>query len=727
MKGLKLFSIITLLGVCNLSLAQSNVIVLSTSMVEPIRQEIVLESKEGWIFKQGNDSSWSSEQVDISAWKPLKPTEINANLADANGRVEGWFRISIKLDSTFTGIKTGFRFGKWAAIDLYVDGKKIKSFGDTGELTYAEHPAFLETPTEVDLKPGKVHVIALHLVDYVSPWHFNKLKSEAGDKVLNQLIRLTGPDSMPHSVKYVQEVTFYTSIWISVMVLLSALFWLLYFQNPDQGNLLLIAVYTSGVALNVLFLVWAESTGGISFARYSLFYYVSNLSGRFSGILAPILLAKIFNRSINKSLKAFVGVISIITLVDIFLLNQQLLLYVFIVLMGVSGYYIISSWKGLKGAQWYVIIGLVSVLLFSLLYLNDYSEFQTAIFPHAFLYGTGIYLSLPVFLMIYVATRFREIIADVRHHASRILLLSEEKKERAIQQKELLEKEVARQTDDLRNSLESLKATQSQLIQSEKMASLGELTAGIAHEIQNPLNFVNNFSEVNTELIDELKKELAVGNRQSAEEIANDIKENEAKINHHGKRADAIVKGMLQHSRSSSGQRELTDINALCDEYLRLSYHGLRAKDKSFNAKFETHLDSSLPKVNVVPQDIGRVVLNLINNALYAVSEKMKRERADEKGDSSHVSPLTSYEPTVTITTKKLNDKIEIWVKDNGNGIPDSIKEKIFQPFFTTKPTGQGTGLGLSLSYDIVKANGGELKVETEEGKGSEFMIVLPV
>lgn len=270
------------------------------------------------------------------------------------------------------------------------------------------------------------------------------------------------------------------------------------------------------------------------------------------------------------------------------------------------------------------------------------------------------------------------------------------------------------QKNEINQALADLKSAQSQLIHSEKMASLGELTAGIAHEIQNPLNFVNNFSEVNSELIEELKKELAIGNRQYAEELADNIKENETKINHHGKRADAIVKGMLQHSRSSSGQKELTDINALCDEYLRLSYHGLRAKDKSFNAKFELQLDPTLPKVNVVPQDIGRVVLNLVNNAFYAVTLR------HSKGDDS-------YQPTVWVSTKNLGDKIEISVKDNGNGIPDSIKEKIFQPFFTTKPTGQGTGLGLSLSYDIVKAHGGELKVETKEGEGSEFIIQLPV
>ena len=272
----------------------------------------------------------------------------------------------------------------------------------------------------------------------------------------------------------------------------------------------------------------------------------------------------------------------------------------------------------------------------------------------------------------------------------------------------------------LKTEQEHLKATQSQLIQSEKMASLGELTAGIAHEIQNPLNFVNNFSEINTELIDELKGELATGNMQLANQIADSLKENEQKINNHGKRADAIVKGMLQHSRSGGGVKEPTDINALADEYLRLAYHGLRAKDKSlsagqagFNATMKTDFDESIGNINIIPQDIGRVILNLVNNAFYTVTEKKK-----QRGEG--------YEPTVSISSKRINSKVEIIVKDNGNGIPQKIRNKIFQPFFTTKPTGQGTGLGLSLAYDIVKAHGGVLKVETREGEGSEFTIQLP-
>jgi len=284
--------------------------------------------------------------------------------------------------------------------------------------------------------------------------------------------------------------------------------------------------------------------------------------------------------------------------------------------------------------------------------------------------------------------------------------------------------ETAKQS--IETTLSELKAAQSQLIQAEKMASLGELTAGIAHEIQNPLNFVNNFSEVNTELIEEMKTELRAGNNEDAIAIANDIAENEQKINHHGKRADAIVKGMLQHSRSSSGVKEPTDINALADEYLRLAYHGLRAKDKSFNATLKMDFDESIGKIDIIPQDIGRVILNLITNAFYAVNEK-KQQLAKDLTGFENLSGLNGYEPTVSVSTRRTNDKVEVFVKDNGNGIPQKVLDKIFQPFFTTKPTGEGTGLGLSLAYDIVKAHGGELKVETKEGEGSEFIIQLPV
>jgi signal transduction histidine kinase len=283
--------------------------------------------------------------------------------------------------------------------------------------------------------------------------------------------------------------------------------------------------------------------------------------------------------------------------------------------------------------------------------------------------------------------------------------------------------ELTEQKNELKKSLAELKAAQDQLVHSEKMASLGELTAGIAHEIQNPLNFVNNFSELSVELAHELLEELEKPDfdRELVQDLVKDLTQNQEKINHHGKRAANIVTGMLQHARSSTGAKEPTDLNALADEYLRLSYHGLRAKDKSFNAKMATDFDPTIRKIEVVPQDLGRVLLNLINNAFYAVHQKNKQL-------SENTQLLESYSPTVTVSTKKLKNAVEIRIRDNGTGIPDSLKAKIFQPFFTTKPTGQGTGLGLSLAYDIVtKGHGGTMEVETKEGEGTTFLIKLPV
>ncbi|SDB19688.1 His Kinase A (phospho-acceptor) domain-containing protein [Flavobacteriaceae bacterium MAR_2010_188] len=304
---------------------------------------------------------------------------------------------------------------------------------------------------------------------------------------------------------------------------------------------------------------------------------------------------------------------------------------------------------------------------------------------------------------------------------------------------ETLQKLVDERTAELNQSLEDLKQTQEQLIHSEKMASLGELTAGIAHEIQNPLNFVNNFSEINKELIEELKAEKALpdAERDSGmeEEILFDLYQNLEKIYLHGKRADNIVKGMLLHSRKSDGKKQLTDVNALADEYLRLAYHGLRAKDKTFNATLNTDFDESVGKVNVMPQELGRVILNLINNAFYACAERSRSACAERSGlaiQDKEKSGLESYMPTIWVSSKKTTsttgaEELEISIRDNGNGIAEDVQQKIFQPFFTTKPSGKGTGLGLSLSYEIVKAHGGMLHLSSEAGIGTEFVIKLPI
>ncbi len=342
-------------------------------------------------------------------------------------------------------------------------------------------------------------------------------------------------------------------------------------------------------------------------------------------------------------------------------------------------------------------------------FFSKWDNLTESIELFSILWGIGVWI---------VTSRQRKELARTKARITE----EEEKNKLMATMKEQLEVQVAERTEEitkqkeaLETALEELKATQAQLIQSEKMASLGELTAGIAHEIQNPLNFVNNFSEVSNELMIEMKDELAKGNQEQALEIADDIRQNLEKIAHHGKRADAIVKGMLQHSRASTGAMEPTDINDLCDEYFRLAFHGLRAKDKGFNAAMKMDFDPALTpdsegngKIKIIPQDIGRVVLNLLTNAFYEVHKKSKQSSGN-----------ISYEPTVTVSTKKSDKQVEIIIADNGNGIPEEVLSKIFQPFFTTKPTGEGTGLGLSLSYDIItKGHGGKIDVITNhDGK----------
>jgi signal transduction histidine kinase len=382
----------------------------------------------------------------------------------------------------------------------------------------------------------------------------------------------------------------------------------------------------------------------------------------------------------------------------------------------------------------------ISIFLVAVTAILNFS-FSNIIF--LILLFSGIF-SLPLSMLIYLARERAKTKVELENRVIQVQQLSEKAIEQEKREAELrvenTRKEVELQKaaelksayQNLEVAHETLKSTQAQLIQSEKMASLGELTAGIAHEIQNPLNFVNNFSEVSKELANELKEEVQKVDFDKGliAEIADDIAQNQEKIHHHGQRASGIVKGMLAHSRTSSGQKELTDINALAAEYLRLAYHGLRAKDKSFNADFKTEFDEMLPKINVIPQDIGRVLLNLINNAFYAVQAPHKAPPPPEGGIKNS---QTEYKPNVVVKTSFLppsggmRGAVCVSVSDNGPGIPESIKDKIFQPFFTTKPTGQGTGLGLSLSYDIVKAHGGEIKVESAEGEGTKLIIQIPI
>ena len=689
---------------------QDSVVRITPAMVNQY-DFLSLSNLNGWIFKQGTDPSWATDSIPLKDWQHLKPSGITETLVDNSGRLEGWLRIKIIVDSSFAATPLDISMYFWAAADFYIDGHLVYSYGNTGSngQPYREYNPMYKLPRAFHVEKGKAHLLALHIVDHLSPLPPYHLKSSAR---FNDVI-ICLPAYKQGYFNWSRGNLIFKTIWISVNVILCSLFWLLASQNRSEKNIMLISITSTAFTITIITDTYIPFPY-LSYFWFRLLEIVWAVFLSASAILTIILLLRIFERPVTRLLKWLLSLVGLCGPLIIFYPNQWVLIFEIFLVNAIYAYYIVTSWKDLRGAQWAVLAGiLLSMMLgFVLAFTADGNN----PFVLSRLLYTGVFLSFPLSLLVYVSMRFKEIISDVRKNAAQVVLLSEEKKQQALNQQKMLQDEVNRQTAELRDTLKNLKAAQAQLVQSEKMASLGELTAGIAHEIQNPLNFVNNFSDVNTELVDELTSELAAGNVQSAIDLAKDIKDNEQKINHHGKRADSIVKGMLQHSRTSSGQKEPADINALVDEYLRLAYHGLRAKDKLFNAKFGTDFDNSIGKVSIVRQDIGRVVLNLINNAFYAVSERAKLESA-----------LGGYMPQVNVQTKLIGNKIEIKVADNGVGIPQKMLDKIFQPFFTTKPTGQGTGLGLSLAYDIVKAHGGELKVRTKEGEGSEFLIHLPI
>ena len=696
--------------------AQDTVTTITPGVFNENGQYFIVKA-DGWLFKRGNDTAWARKDIDKKGWQKMSPVELKAKFADKNGRAEGWFRIKFKIGDTFTDGRLGIKSTWWAAEDIYVDGQLVTSYGNTGvngkPFREGHVVGNLAIPIPINFKPGTAHTIAVHFVDYVAPWPPFRLKSE--DTSPLGMVSITREGYNFNYLKISQSKTMSNGVWVSVCTVLCLLFWLLYLQNPLEKNLKIIAIGSTFLALNILMIGLRDSIG-LPYLYWFIFDWAVSLCIFLTLTFILLILVSVFGRRITNALKMFVVIFFIGTVIANFLpqnINNILFVVTAIIAAGLNIYYIASSWKSLKWPQWAIVAGLMVSLFCGVMYacMSSFGSVSSIVFLISL---TGYSLSFPLSLLVYVAMRFKEIITEVRANAAQVVQLSEEKELEALNRQKVLQEEVTRQTAEIRTTLDNLKSAQTQLIQSEKMASLGELTAGIAHEIQNPLNFVNNFSEVNREMVDELQEELKAGNIEEALAIAADIKANEEKINHHGKRADFIVKGMLQHSRTSTGEKQETNINILADEFLKLSYHGLRAKDKSFNAEMITNFDEKLPKVNVAQQDIGRVLFNLFNNAFYAVNQKKKMAGAD-------------YKPEVTVSTLAEKGSLVIKVKDNGNGIPDAIKDKIMQPFFTTKPTGEGTGLGLSLSYDIVvKGHRGKIDVSTKEGEFTEFIITLP-
>jgi len=653
-----------------------------------------------WFFHEGNDSVWASPVYDHSSWQKLDSATLVNIIVDENRRFEGWFTIRIKLDSSFIKIPLYLYQNNSAATDIYIDGELFHSFGNTNykKGAYRGYRYSVDLLPAIALPTDQELFIAVHFVEQ----HGAIYKSTSGVISNKPLLGLMQEGAYQKRIEFINRERTIETMMIPLLGLIAGLFWLIFFMNPGQVHLQYAAITISLFFAGSIIIQLQKILANTSSLAYlaSMITFPINVAFVISLV---VLIAKILEFKIHLLLRIYMacalGLAFFVPPIPIEVMNIILATFLMLCI-----YFFISKRDRLKGSKRIIAIGFGIFLLL----------FASGVFIRFFIpidYANGIFIFLimlimPITLLIYLAFWLKEMVLDVQAKAEKVVQVSKEKKIFLENQNIELERQVNARTSELNSSLENLKATQSQLIQSEKMASLGELTAGIAHEIQNPLNFVNNFSEVNKELIEELKAAFSKNDQVEIQVLLNNLSENESKVIQHGKRADAIVKSMLQHSRTSTGEKELTDINVLCDEYLRLAYHWMKAKDKSFNAEIKADWDSKLSKIKVVSQDIGRVVLNIFNNGFQAIHDVEN--------------------PILSLSTKQLDNQIEIRISDNGPGIPSDIKDKIFQPFFTTKPTGQGTGLGLSLAYDIVKSHGGGIEVKSESGKGTEFIIHLP-
>ena len=676
-----------------------------------------------WKYNKGDDSVCANPDYDDSGWDTLRTQMRSAETKVELWKGIGWFRTKIKIDSSLINKPIAFLINQFGASEIYLNGRLVKKLGTIGETSEKETPYQPSNiPFIVTLDTNSVYTIA---VRYSNQRAFEDYKWFTSHfSLIGFGLSLRDDDNAIVNKVESERITFTVNILIAgIFLALALLYFSLFIFYSDKKENIFYALFNFCV-----FLLFAVSMlQRLVSSDLDLYAFYSTLNSASLTLVFIFYLGFLYSIFYTKTPKLFYIIIAIavvFVVTDLLGFKKDLfdnLQLGFIALTTFVGLFIIiKAIRNKKDNAWIIGTGVILfVLLITALFINGIlGGTNVNSFVGIILFFIGL-VSIPMSMSIYLARSIATTNKNLQKQLDAVKELSEKELEQKLRAQKA-EAENERKTKELELAKEiekaytELKATQAQLIHSEKMASLGELTAGIAHEIKNPLNFVNNFSEVSNELLDEIKTELQNKNYEEVADILENLKQNLAKINEHGKRADSIVKGMLLHSRGSSGEKALTDFNDLLDQYVNLAYHGMRAQNKEFNITIEKDYDNSIEKINVVPQDISRVFLNIINNACYAAYDKNSKSRDN------------NFSPTLKVSTKNLGEKVEIKISDNGNGIPKDILDKIFQPFFTTKPTGEGTGLGLSLSYDIVtKVHNGELRVETKEGVGTEFIIIL--
>ena len=701
--------------------------------IDSIPKDGVLINR-GWKVTYEDKLDFSSSNFDDSRWDSTIIDKPFNEFPSIEKNHIGWFRKKIFIDSSLVDKPYILKILIAGAAEIYLNGKMVHEIGKVNlDTKKAKTNHFITgLPYSISFTVSGEQTLAVRFLftpqrkidQYLDYWFPLSIRIQKLEGFVEKTLTKEAGNSLATGI----------CAGLFFMMAFIHFFFFHYFRSKKYNRLISIAMVLFGIFLCLL-------RGSYVFDSFQIYANIKIIKTATLIIAHLILLSAIYEFLQYSKKILFWIIITSFILLNILVFFQKIpSYYLFLAVVLLIGNYIFLIWKSIKNKTPSGIVMrnavvilitifvtfFVGLVIYFIISGNNYSKpdnneaLNGIIFPiFMILILVGPQLSVSGAISFSLAKEFVDTNISLNQKLEEIEKLSNEKQQILSTQNEYLEKQVNQRTAELNLSLDNLKITQDQLIQSEKLASLGELTAGIAHEIQNPLNFVNNFSEMSVELAQELNEELdkEVIDKGLVEELMGDLIQNQEKISHHGKRASSIVKGMLEHSRTSTGTKVLTDIDALADEYLRLSYHGLRAKDKSFNADFKMEFEENLPQVKVVSQDLGRVFLNLINNAFYAVGKKEKEEK--ETGGS--------FKPLVIISTQTIDNQIVISISDNGTGMPETVKAKIFQPFFTTKPTGQGTGLGLSLSYDIVKAHGGTLEVESEEGVGTTFMIKLPI
>ena len=702
--------------------AKGQEVPLEVFQIRSLPKEGILLNK-GWLYRDADSLIYASTNYDDKNWTPIDPTAdiLSSDMFRRPGIQ--WLRLHVSVDSSLVNEQVAAVIKQSVASEWFLDGNLIHRFGT---MSQNEKNVVAQSPLYTPLLPLHFNDPGRHLlaVRFEFETRLKQLSTDLEEYPLIRMSLFTFNNANIASSKELNKLKFTDTFRIGVFFIIALLHLLFFIFTPSQKAYLFFFIYA-------LFSIFADilqlniPTDLVSAQFGNILFFVS------LRIASIWLLTAMYTLLNQKKGWVYWMVVGIAIFAAYF---NNWTISVFMIDLIISIELVRTGLKALKlntRGAWIIAAGAICYMLFYGLFLIgvigakfDYKYYhwplgQTFIFADL-LYALGA-LSFPIATTIYIALDFaftsqalEQNLREVKDLSKKTLEQELEKQQMLSQANVTLERKVVERTKELEQSLKDLTTTQAQLIQSEKMASLGELTAGIAHEIQNPLNFVNNFSEINTDLSDEILEAASRGDIAEVKAIAADIKSNQHKITEHGKRADSIVKGMLQHSRSSSGQREPQDINKLVDEYVRLAYHGFRAKEKDFNATLDLDFDPHAGSVNMVAQDIGRVLLNLLNNAFYAVAEKSKLQ-------------IDDYVPVVKVHTKKMENLLEIALTDNGNGIPEKVLDKVFQPFFTTKPTGQGTGLGLSLSYDIIKAHSGQINIRNTPGEGAEFIITLPI